>query len=165
MLKALQIFGVLSSRIVHGFALAGLWCMTGIVAWQVFARYVLNDSPSWTGQAALLLMIWYVLLGSAAGVREGFHIRIAVFADRLPPRLKCLNTGLRHVLVGLFGCAMIWWGAALIAATSEHTIPALGLGRYWAYVPMPIAGALIALYSLEHLLAAIYDVEVPSTWR
>ena len=57
--------------------------MTGIVVVQVFARYVLNDSPVWAEQAALLLMIWYVFIAAAAGVREGFHIRLAVIAESL----------------------------------------------------------------------------------
>ena len=29
-------------------AATALICMTGVQAWQVFARYVLNNSPSWT---------------------------------------------------------------------------------------------------------------------
>ena len=40
-------------------ALAGLAlvAMALIQAWQVFARYVLNDSPGWTEPLALLLMV------------------------------------------------------------------------------------------------------------
>ena len=52
----------------------GLVLMTVFVAWQVFGRYVLNQSPSWTEPASLLLMSWFILLGSAVGVREGNHL-------------------------------------------------------------------------------------------
>ena len=38
-------------------AAAGLVLMTAIVGWQVFGRYVLNSSPSWSEQAALTLMM------------------------------------------------------------------------------------------------------------
>ena len=71
----------------------GLLLMTGIVVVQVFARYVLNDSPIWAEQAALLLMIWYVFIAAAAGVREGFHIKIVVIAEALPVRLQRWITG------------------------------------------------------------------------
>ena len=37
-------------------ACAALIAMTVVEGWQVFARYVLNDSPSWTEPVALLLM-------------------------------------------------------------------------------------------------------------
>ena len=56
-----------TSEIAKWSAGAGLLLMTGIVAWQVFARYVLNASPAWAEQAALLLMIWYVFFAAAAG--------------------------------------------------------------------------------------------------
>ena len=46
------------------FAGIGLLVMTAIISAQVFARYVLNDSPAWAEQAALLLMIWYVFTES-----------------------------------------------------------------------------------------------------
>ena len=52
----------------------GLVLMTVFVAWQVFGRYVLNQSPSWTEPASLLLMSWFILLGSAVGVRDGNHL-------------------------------------------------------------------------------------------
>ena len=35
---------------------AALVCMALAQGWQVFARYVLNDSPSWTEPLALLFM-------------------------------------------------------------------------------------------------------------
>lgn len=56
---------------------AGLVIMTALLCWQVFARYVLDASPAWTEQAVLILMVWIVFLGSAQGIRDGFHIRIA----------------------------------------------------------------------------------------
>ena len=34
----------------------GLVTMTLIIFWQVFARYVLNDSPSWTESTSVQLM-------------------------------------------------------------------------------------------------------------
>lgn len=164
MASFIQRISAFTSRLLRWFALLGLWCMTCIFGWQVFARYVLNASPSWTGQAALLLMIWYVLLGTAAGVREGFHIRISIFADRLQGRAHRATAVAGHLAVALFGIGMIWWGVQLVLATSSHAIPALGLGRHWAYLPLPIAGLLIALYAFEHIVAVLQDREVTSEW-
>jgi TRAP-type C4-dicarboxylate transport system permease small subunit len=43
------------SRATLMLAGVGLLAMTGIIGWQVFARYVLNASPAWAEQAALVL--------------------------------------------------------------------------------------------------------------
>ena len=75
------------SRLLIAFGAIGLLAMTAIIGWQVFGRLVLNSSPSWTEQASLILMIWYVMFAAAAGVYEGFHIRIALLEEKLGPRV------------------------------------------------------------------------------
>lgn len=152
------------SRAARWVASLGLWMMTAIIAWQVFARYVLNASPAWGESAALLLMIWYVMLAAAAGVREQFHIRITVFAEMLPTKMHRAAVILAHTFVAAFGVALIIWGIELTAATWEHVIPTLELPRGVAYLPMPIAGLLILGFSVEHIVAVVRNVEVPETW-
>ncbi|MEQ9561672.1 MAG: TRAP transporter small permease [Woeseiaceae bacterium] len=153
------------SQFARWFAGAGLIIMTLIIAWQVFARYVLNASPAWAEQAALLLMIWYVMFAAAAGVREGFHIRIAVVEDALSGRLQRLLRITAHSVVALFGVAMAFWGSELVTATWAHVIPTLGLPRGVAYIPIPVTGALIFLFSVEHVAALIRRSEVKPTWN
>ena len=62
----------------------GLILMTAFVAWQVFCRYVLNDSPSWTEPGAVMLMSWFIFLGSAVGVRENYHLGFDVILYVIP---------------------------------------------------------------------------------
>ena len=63
----------------------GLIVMTAITGWQVFGRYVLNDSPQWVERTALLLVLYFSFLAGAVGVREGSHLGIAFINDMLPP--------------------------------------------------------------------------------
>jgi TRAP-type C4-dicarboxylate transport system permease small subunit len=147
------------------FAGVGLLLMTAIIAWQVFARYVLNASPAWAEQAALLLMIWYVFFAAAAGVREGFHIRIAIFVDSLPVKLRRPVLTISHGIVLAFGVAMAWWGVELAQATWEHVIPTLGLSRGYAYIPIAISGALMAGFAFEQLVAELRSIEVKKLWN
>ena len=133
-------------------AAAGLVLMTVIVGWQVFGRYVLNSSPSWSEQAALTLMIWYVSLAAAAGVREGFHIRIVAVENALQPKGKRVMRICSDLVVAACGLAMTIWGGELVLRTWEHPIPSLGLPRGLAYAGLPIAGVLIVIFALERLL-------------
>lgn len=130
----------------------GLVLMAVIVGWQVFGRYVLNSSPSWSEQAALTLMIWYVLLAAAAGVREGFHIRIVALEEAVGPKAKRGMRMVQDLIVASCGIAMTIWGGELVIRTWEHIIPSLGLPRGLAYLALPISGVLIALFSLERML-------------
>lgn len=143
----------------------GLLVMTGIIGMQVFARYVLNDSPAWAEQAALLLMIWYVFIAAAAGIREGFHIRIAVFADNLPKRLRRFVRVLAQLVVVAFGIAMVIYGIELTQETWRHVIPTLGIPRGFAYLPIALSGAMITGFSIEQLIAEIRTKEVAPQWN
>jgi len=147
------------------FASIGLWIMTAIIAMQVFARYVLNDSPAWAEQAALLIMIWYVFIAAAAGVREGFHIRIAIFADSLPAKLRHGVVVLGHVVVVAFGAAMAYYGVELAQATWQHVIPTLGISRGYAYVPIAISGVMITAFAIEQLVSELRSKEVSKLWN
>jgi TRAP-type C4-dicarboxylate transport system permease small subunit len=90
----LNILGAVSrwiSRVSLGFAALGLIVMVGIITWQVFARYGLQASPAWSEQAALAIMLWYVLIAAAVGVRERFHIALTSVFELLPGRLGALR--------------------------------------------------------------------------
>ncbi|RXZ65359.1 TRAP transporter small permease [Pelagerythrobacter rhizovicinus] len=140
-----------SACLLHAGA-AGLVVMTAVIGWQVFGRFVLNDSPSWAEQAALVLMIWYVFFAAAAGVREGFHIRIVAVQSALPPSVRRVVRLVAHVVVGLSGVALLVWGGELVARTWSHVIPTLGLPRGVAYLPLPLSGVLMALFATELIL-------------
>ena len=105
------------SRILAVVNKAALWTVGNrprsddlFVGWQVFGRYVLNQSPSWTEPASLLLMSWFILLGSAVGVREGNHLGFEIGLHSAPPMLRRCMLVVTEVLVIGFGVAMAWYG-------------------------------------------------------
>lgn len=135
------------------FSGTALVLMTLIITMQVFGRYVLNASPVWAEQAALLILIWCVFIAAAAGMREGFHIRIAAVVDRLPNRLRGPTNLVSNAVVAFFGVAMIVFGVELASATWHHVIPTLGIPRGFAYIPISVSGVLITLFSIERQFA------------
>lgn len=141
------------SEFAKYFSGTALVLMTLIIVVQVFGRYVLNASPVWAEQAALLILIWCVFIAAAAGMREGFHIRIAALVDRLPNRLGRLTNGVSNAVVAAFGVAMMFFGAELALATWHHVIPTLGIPRGFAYIPISVSGLLITLFSIERQFA------------
>jgi len=130
----------------------GLILMTVFVAWQIFGRYVLNASPSWTEPASLLLMSWFILLGSAAGVREGNHLGFEIGLHYAPPPLRKAMLIVTEVLVIGFGGAMAWYGIDLAVETWSAAMPGLPIPQGLDYVPLVVGGVLIALFALEKLV-------------
>jgi TRAP-type C4-dicarboxylate transport system permease small subunit len=130
----------------------GLVVMTIIVGWQVFCRYVLNDSPSWTEPGAVMLMSWFIFLGAAVGVRENNHMGFDVLLYVVPTSGKKWLRMISDVVIFAFGVGMVWYGASLVRLTWNTTLPALGISGGWDYVPLAIGGALITLFALERII-------------
>ncbi|RPF72163.1 TRAP transporter small permease [Aurantiacibacter spongiae] len=134
----------------------GLVAMTAIVAWQVFGRFVLSASPSWTEQAALMLMIWYVMFASAAGIHERFHIRIALLEELLGDRAGPVRR-IVSLIVAALGLVLAIYGVQLCISVRGNVIPSLGLSRAVAYFPLPVSGALMTWFALEQTLGREKD--------
>ena len=103
----------------------GLVAMTVMVAWQVFCRYVLNDSPSWTEPGAVMLMSWFIFLGAAVGVRENYHLGFDVLLYVLPKSGKKWLRMISDLVAFAFGIGMVWYGSQLVSLTWNTTLPSL----------------------------------------
>ena len=60
---------------------------------------------------------------------------------------------------------MLWYGWGLTSGVLNYKIPTLGISEGWHYAPLLVSGALIALFSIEHLIALIRRVEVVPSWH
>lgn len=150
---ALRAFNAAASKTLLWFAAAGLLAMTAIISWQVFGRFVLNSSPSWTEQTALMLMIWYVLLAASVGVHERFHIQILAIRSKFGTRGQSVLEKCADVVVGLCALGMVVFGLQLVTGTWNQAIPGVGLPRGVAYLAVPICGLFSLSFLAEHQLA------------
>ncbi|MGL4965951.1 MAG: TRAP transporter small permease [Inquilinus sp.] len=137
----------------------GMLGMTVTVGWQVFARYVLNDTPSWSEPLTLQLMGWFILLGAAIGVREAFHLGLDILQHALPrPVARALEI-INLVLVLVFGAAMAWYSLQLAIGTWTAVIPVLDIPGGFDFLPMVVGGILITLFAAERLVEQIAGLE------
>lgn len=139
-------------RLALGLAALGLVVMTIIVFAQVWFRYVLNDSLLWVEPVAILLMSWFIFLGSAVGVRESFHMGFEVMLYVLPDRAGNALRLLSDLAVLGFSAGMVVYGWQLMARTWDSSMPVIGLPGGVGYMPLFAGGALMTLFMLEHVL-------------
>ncbi len=138
----------------------GLVVMTVIVFWQVFLRYVLNHSNAWTELTAIMLMSWFIFLGSAVGVRENYHLGFDVLLYVLPPGSKKVLRTISDLVVLSFAVGMIWYGVALMRLQWNEVMPSLGISGAFRYLPLTAGGVLIVLFSLERMALRWSGVDV-----
>lgn len=147
------------------FAVAGLFVIVAIVAWQVFGRYVLNASPTWAENLALVLILYVTLIGAAVGVRDAGHIGMESLLVLVPEKVRNKVEMVIHMLVALFGAAMAWNGWILGMSVASYKLANINLSEAVRYVPLVISGALIILFSIEHFIALLRGTEVEPAWH
>jgi TRAP-type transport system small permease protein len=152
------------SRIALTIAVFAMIIVTAVVGWQVFGRYVLNDTPVWAERVALLLMIYLCLLGAAVAVRDAGHLGMEFMLTKLTDDAKRKLAYFIHWLTLAFGVAMAWYGFELAYIVSSHAIPTLGISEAWTYVPLALSGFLIVLFCIEHIVCFHQGIDVMPTF-
>lgn len=130
----------------------GLVVLTLIFGWLVFGRYVLNDTPTWVEQMSLLLIMLITFLGAAVGIHEGTHLGVSYFRDVASPRVKLVFAVATDLTLALYGGAMAWYGYQLVLFKWRAAIPLLGLPEGLRAIPLAVAGGLIFLFCVGHLI-------------
>ena len=146
-------------------AVVGLIAVILCVQWQVIGRYVLNDTPTWAENLALLLVLFVTAFGLAVGVRDAGHIGLESLVVLLPDVWQRRIELLIHALVGLFGVLMVQGGWLWANAKWGEKKPMLPVPDGIDYVPVIIAGALIVLFSIEHIVALLRGEVVEPSWN
>lgn len=153
------------SKLCLMIAVALLLAVIFSVQWQVFGRYIMNDTPTWAEALALLLVLFVTALGLAVGVRDAGHIGLESMVALLPEVWQRRIELLIHALVGLFGALMAYGGWVWASAKWTEKKPMLPVPDGIDYVPLMIAGVLIVLFSIEHILANLKGEVVEPAWN
>jgi len=135
--------------VVAGFCLVAITLM---IPWGVFTRYVLEDAASWPEPMAVLMMIWFSFLSAALCYRENLHIGVAVIPMMLQGPARTLIGWVIEICMMGTNFFMFWWGIQLVQTTFHQSIaefPGFSVGV--SYLPVPIGGAITALFVIERL--------------
>ncbi|MCW8355662.1 MAG: TRAP transporter small permease [Marinomonas sp.] len=125
-------------------------CMVILVVsfgWLVFGRYVLNDTPTWVEQMAMLLVTTITFLGASVGIHQRTHLSVEMLSLVLPEKsMKCVDIFIDLTLF-VFGVAMAYYSQELASFAWSRNIPLLGIPDGVRYIPVVTAGILIFLFS------------------
>ena len=134
--------------------------ITIIVPYGVFPRYALSSASSWPEPMAVLLMIVLSFLSAVVCYREHLHIGVGVLPAFLDGAPKAALGWFLEICMLVTNLFMLVWGIKLVEATwfqgiAEFPIVSAGM----AYLPIPVGGALTALFVIERLLTQEFFVE------
>ena len=119
--------------------------MTLIVLLGVVFRYILKAPLPWSEELARYLMVWGASLGASVAYREGTHIAITLFVDKLHGETGKVITWFTQIIIIVFMAIVMVEGFILVSKLSGQTSPAMEIPMAWPYLAIPV-GCLLILF-------------------
>ena len=142
----------------------GLIGMTGIVCYEIFARYLFNAPTSWITEVATYVLVAVAFLGLAAAQRAGAHIQVELLLNSLKGRAR-VELLLVANWIDLFLVLFFAWQVAAFS-TGEYINDTRDWGllstpQWIPQVPLTIGFILFAW----SLLADAYRLRAPQSGK
>lgn len=113
--------------------------------WLVFGRYVMNFTPTWVEQLALLLICYIAFLGAASGVKDDTHLGVSLFRDMMPIRVQKFIIVVIDFILAAFGGVMCYAGIQLMQFGWDSLLPMLNIPESFRTLAITLCGGLIVL--------------------
>jgi TRAP-type mannitol/chloroaromatic compound transport system permease small subunit len=132
-----------------------VYAIAGLMLFEVFSRYSLENPTSWAPELAALLFGPFFLLGGPYLLHSGGHVAVDILSARASGRLAVVLKISAALLAMLFGAILLWFSAPLALQSFTY-----GETSYSAWNPviwpakamLPLAALLLMLQALAELV-------------
>lgn len=128
--------------------------MVIIVFIQVVARYVFQNSLSWSEEIARYMLVWLIFLSAGYVLGQRAHIFLDVVFNAFPLRLQKVLRQVSNVLLLGFSLIVTYFGCEMMKLGSSQISSAVQLPMWLVYLALPVGGLLLVIYSLLEMIFA-----------
>jgi TRAP-type transport system small permease protein len=122
-----------------------------IALMQVFNRFALNSSLSWSEEAQIFGHIWIVFLGIPVAYRRGAHLYIETFCDMLPRGPRAAFNLVIELTWAAFAVSLMVLGFMVARIAHLQESPGLELPMSFPYAGMVVGGAYLLLVAARRI--------------
>ncbi|GAA3561950.1 TRAP transporter small permease [Snuella lapsa] len=142
------------NRLIEFFLVSIFGLLVLDVLWQVFSRYILRTSFSWTEELARFSLIWLSILGAAYLNAKREHLSMDFLYQKLSAKKQKKVSLIIEIFIFLFAAiVMVVGGFNLVFITLKlnQLSGTLQIPLGYVYAIMPLSGLLIMCFSLYHM--------------
>lgn len=131
---------------VIGWLLAVLLAvMTVLISWQVFARYVMGSSLTFSEEVARFSAVWLTMLGAAYAYRYGSLIAVDLLVSIAGRRGGHMLRIVAALASAVFALVLLFQGLSITERVMSQTAPSTRISMAWLYAAMPAGAAMILI--------------------
>lgn len=129
--------------------------MSIVIIFQVFSRYVLDYSLTWSEELARYLMVWSIFLGAALALRKKSLIAVEVISENLPYQVRRVLKIVVYVICLFFFILLLLKGIEMVGMVKMQRSPALQVPMSIPYAGIPIGATALILNAIAVILELI----------
>jgi TRAP-type C4-dicarboxylate transport system permease small subunit len=115
--------------------------------WQVVSRFVFSQPSTWTEESMRRLLIWMVMLGVVAALRQGALVSVDLMLRLSRGAWRTtVRTLISAVNLAFLG-VVLYFGIDLVSRVRFQTFASMELSMGWAYGALPV-GALLGIVAV-----------------
>lgn len=150
-LAAMKILFAAIDRAIEWIVAAIFAGMVMIGSWQVFSRFVLNSTPSWSEEIQIFGHIWLVFLAIPIAYRRGAHITVEAIRRVLAPWMNRVLDLLNELLWIGFAAATAYYSYRVSLVTGNSVSPGLEIPMSYPYYGMILGSVYLLLVVIRRL--------------
>jgi len=141
----------LIDRLVEVALFAAFALMLIIGGMQVFSRYALKHSLSWSEEFQKYMHIWIIFLAVPLAYKRGAHIGMRVISDRFPEGVRRVLAIAVDVLWFALGAVMAYYTINIMKVARFQTSPGLGIRMDVVYLCIVVGGLYLCLNAVRSI--------------
>ena len=126
--------------------------------WQVFNRFLLGSTLSWSEEFQRYSHIWLVFFAVPIGYRRNAHIGVDILQNALSARGALVLGWIIDLAWLVLGVAIISGTATLMGVAWRQTSPGMGVTMDKVYLGLLIGGAYLVFTAVDRLLQKVLGV-------
>jgi TRAP-type transport system small permease protein len=126
-------------------------CAVGLL--QVFNRFVLNRSLSWSEEFQIFAHVWIVFLAIPIAYRRGAHLAVESFSGMLPPKARRVFDVFVELLWIWFAVALAWLAWRVSEVAKLQSSPGLDLPMNYVYYSMVAGGSYLLFVVVRQIFS------------
>lgn len=133
--------------------------MSILIVVQVFTRYVVDITLTWSEEAARYLMVYVIFLGAALAMRKQQHIAIEFLVQTINEKIRnLLKLVILIISIGFF-VMLLAKGIEILQFVDNQKSPSLRIPMSIPYAAIPIGAGLLIINSIAVMLEMFIEAK------
>ncbi|WP_257098533.1 TRAP transporter small permease [Pseudovibrio flavus] len=168
----MQLIKKLDENLEKYFLIVAVAAIAILIMAQVFMRYVMGNSLSWSEELVRWTFVWFIWIGVSYGFKTRKHISITVLPEMASPKVQRLMYIAVGIAMIIFFAWLAWIGykqctspLMLRQRSPVLEFPFTGdrITVFWLYASLPVGSALSVIRLVQNVIIDIRALKDPET--